>query len=94
MRPLELKLTTKSQEALAGAVRRSAADGHSQVEPRHLLSTLLDQGEGIAAAVLDNLGVDRVALAGAVNAALTATPSASGSSVQSPQLAPLEISLV
>ena len=88
IRPLELKLTTKSQEALAGAVRRAAADGHSQVDPRHLLSTLLDQGEGIAAAVLDNLGVDRVALASAVNAALTATPSASGSSVQSPQLAP------
>ena len=48
-----LQLTTKSQEAIAGAVRRAAADGHSQVEPRHLLSTLLAQADGIAAAVLD-----------------------------------------
>ncbi len=84
----DLQLTTKSQEALAGAVRRAAADGHSQVEPRHLLATLLAQGEGIAAAVLDAVGVDRAALSREVEEALTAAPSAAGSSVQSPQLAP------
>ena len=84
----DLQLTTKSQEAIAGAVRRAAADGHSQVEPRHLLSTLLAQGDGIAAAVLDAVGVERSALAREVEAGLTAAPSAMGASVQSPSLAP------
>ncbi|MFI5040201.1 MAG: Clp protease N-terminal domain-containing protein, partial [Solirubrobacterales bacterium] len=84
----DLQLTTKSQEAIAGAVRRAAADGHSQVEPRHLLSTLLAQGDGIAAAVLDALGVDRAQLAREVDAALAAAPSAMGTSVQTPTLAP------
>jgi ATP-dependent Clp protease ATP-binding subunit ClpB len=83
-----LQLTTKSQEALAGAVRRAAADGHSQVEPRHVLAALLAQGEGIAAAVLDAVGVDRAALTRDVEAALAAAPRASGASVQSPQLSP------
>jgi ATP-dependent Clp protease ATP-binding subunit ClpB len=84
----DLQLTTKSQEALAGAVRRAAADGHSQVEPVHLLATLLAQGEGIAAAVLDGVGADRTVLGRELDVVLAATPSASGSSVQSPQLSP------
>jgi ATP-dependent Clp protease ATP-binding subunit ClpB len=35
------KLTTKSQEALAGAVQGAAAAGHPHVEPVHLLVALL-----------------------------------------------------
>ena len=48
---MDLQLTTKSQEALAGAVRRAATAGQAQVEPLHLLGTLLAQGssgDGIA----------------------------------------------
>ena len=36
-RPMDLKLTTRAQEAMAAAVRRAATDGHPQVEPAHLL---------------------------------------------------------
>ncbi|MFC6236292.1 ATP-dependent chaperone ClpB [Longivirga aurantiaca] len=88
---MDLQLTTKSQEALAGAVRRAATSGQAQVEPLHLLGTLLAQGssgDGIATAVLDKVGVDRAALTTSVNAALDRMPSAMGQTVQSPQLSP------
>jgi len=88
---MDLQLTTKSQEALAGAVRRAATSGQSQVEPLHLLGTLLAQGasgDGIATAVLDKIGVDRAALTTSVNEALDRLPSAHGQTVQSPQLSP------
>ena len=84
----DIKLTTKSQDALGAAVRSAAASGHSQVEPRHLLAALLAQREGIAISVLDALGVDRAAIEQDVRAALAAAPSASGTSVQTPGLSP------
>ena len=89
---MDIALTTKSQEALAGAVRRAAVSGQAQVEPLHLIGTLLAasaSGEGIAAAVLDNVGVDRAALTAEVERALDALPSALGQTVQSPQLSPV-----
>ncbi|MFN8168661.1 MAG: ATP-dependent chaperone ClpB [Candidatus Nanopelagicales bacterium] len=88
---MDIQLTTKSQEALAGAVRRAATSGQAQVEPLHVLGTLLAQsssGEGIAAAVLDKVGADRAELTAAVEKALDALPSAIGQTVQSPQLSP------
>src|SRR6187551_1380926 len=47
-RHMDLKLTTRTQEAMAAAVRRAATDGHPQVEPAHLLAALLDQADGVA----------------------------------------------
>jgi ATP-dependent Clp protease ATP-binding subunit ClpB len=91
MTQMDIQLTTKSQEALAGAVRRAATSGQAQVEPVHLLGTLLAQstsGEGIAAAVLEKVGADRAALTADVQKALDALPSAMGQTVQSPQLSP------
>ena len=88
---MDRQLTTKSQEALAGAVRRAATAGQSQVEPLHLLGTLLAQGasgDGIATAVLDRVGVDRAAMTASVTKALDAMPSAVGQTVQSPGLSP------
>jgi ATP-dependent Clp protease ATP-binding subunit ClpB len=88
---MDLQLTTKSQEALAGAVRRAATSGQAQVEPLHLLGTLLAQGssgDGIATAVLDKVGADRATLTREVEQALDRMPSATGQTVQSPQLSP------
>ncbi len=88
---MEFQFTTKSQEALAGAVRRASLSGQLAVEPLHLLGTLLAQGaegDGIAAAVLDKVGVDRKALTTTVERALAALPSASGDTVQTPQVSP------
>src|SRR4051794_38760088 len=85
-RPMDLKLTTRTQEAMAAAVRRAATDGHPQVEPAHLLAALLDQADGVAPALITALGAGAPALKAAADRSLAALPSASGSSVSSPAL--------
>ena len=77
---MDIQLTTKSNEALGAAVRIASAHGNPQVEPLHLLDSLLQQGEGIATALLDAVGADVPALTAQVRADLRALPSASGSS--------------
>jgi ATP-dependent Clp protease ATP-binding subunit ClpB len=83
---MDLKLTTRTQEAMAAAVRRAATDGHPQVEPAHLLAALLDQPDGVAPALLAAVGADAAAVRAAAERSLNALPSASGSSVSSPGL--------
>jgi ATP-dependent Clp protease ATP-binding subunit ClpB len=83
---MDLKLTTRTQEAMAAAVRRAATDGHPQVEPAHLLAALLDQADGVAPALISALGADATALKAAADRSLAALPTASGSSVSSPAL--------
>ena len=83
---MDISFTTKAQDALGAAVRIAAAQGNPQVEPLHLLDSLLQQGEGIASALLDAVGCDRAALTSSTRAALAALPRASGASVASPQL--------
>ena len=83
---MDLKLTTRTQEAMSAAVRRSATDGHPQVEPAHLLSALLEQSDGVAPALLAAVGADVAAVKSAADRALAALPSASGSSVSTPGL--------
>jgi ATP-dependent Clp protease ATP-binding subunit ClpB len=83
---MDIQFTTKSQDALGAAVRIAAANGNPQVEPLHLLDSLLQQGEGIATALLSAVGVDVAGFTHEVRGALAALPSASGSSVSAPQL--------
>jgi ATP-dependent Clp protease ATP-binding subunit ClpB len=83
---MDLKLTTRTQEAMAAAVRRAATDGHPQVEPAHLLAALLDQADGVAPALIGAVGADVAAVKAAADRSLAALPSASGSSVSSPNL--------
>ena len=83
---MDVQFTTKAQDALGAAVRIAAARGNSQVEPVHLLDSLLQQGEGIATSLLEAVGADPAQLAQQVRTALDALPSASGSSVSAPQL--------
>ena len=83
---MDIQFTTKAQDALGASVRIAAARGNPQVEPLHLLDSLLQQGEGIATALLDAVGVDTRSLTAQVRSALDALPSASGSSVSAPQL--------
>jgi ATP-dependent Clp protease ATP-binding subunit ClpB len=82
---MDLKLTTKAQEAMATAATRAVEAGHPQVEPLHLLAALLHQ-RGVATALLDAVGTDGAALGREIGARLAALPSASGSSVNAPQL--------
>jgi ATP-dependent Clp protease ATP-binding subunit ClpB len=84
---MDLKLTTRSQEAMAAAVRTASTDGHPQVEPAHLLAALLDQRDGVAPAVLRAVGVDVPQLVAATTRTLAALPRATGTSVSTPGLA-------
>ncbi len=84
---MDLKLTTRSQEALAAAVRRASTDGHAQVEPVHLLDALLAQPEGVAQVLLTAVGADVEAVRRATGAALAGMPTASGAAVGQPGLA-------
>ncbi len=78
---MDIQLTTKSQDALGASVRIAAAHGNPSVEPIHILDSLLQQGPGIATALLENLGVNIADLTSSVRAAMQALPSASGSTV-------------
>ena len=50
------KFTIKSQELIQGAQALAGQLGHQQIEPEHLLKTMLDQPEGIARSILQKLG--------------------------------------
>jgi ATP-dependent Clp protease ATP-binding subunit ClpB len=81
------KLTTKSQEALSSAVQRATTSGHPQVEPVHLLLGLLSQADGTTAPLLDTVNADRTALREEAEQLAARLPSASGTTVSSPQVA-------
>ena len=91
---MDIPFTTKSQDALGASVRMAAAAGNPQVEPLHLLDSLLQQGEGIATALLSAVGADVRALTAQVRSALGALPSASGSSMSAPQLSQAALRVV
>ncbi|MEX2290040.1 MAG: ATP-dependent chaperone ClpB [Mycobacteriales bacterium] len=80
------RLTTKSQEAVSTAVRRAAAEGHPEVAPVHLLLALLDQGDGIAPALLQAVGADPAQVRSRAEVLLAALPQASGANVAAPGL--------
>jgi ATP-dependent Clp protease ATP-binding subunit ClpB len=83
---MDIQFTSKAQDALGASVRIAAAQGNPQVEPLHLLDSLLQQGEGIATALLTAVGVDVRSLTSQVRSALQSLPSASGSTVSAPSL--------
>ena len=83
---MDIQFTTKSQDALGAAVRIAAANGNPQVEPIHVLDSLLQLGPGIATALLDAVGADVASLAAKARSAVEALPSAQGSTVAQPSL--------
>ena len=86
---MDIAFTTKGQDAIGASVRIAAAQGNPAVEPIHLLDSLLQQGPGIATALLEHLGVDVSTFMTRVRADMQALPSASGSTVAAPQLSQL-----
>jgi ATP-dependent Clp protease ATP-binding subunit ClpB len=83
---VETRLTTRSQEALSDAVRRTSTQGNPHVEPAHLLAALVAQAEGTARPLLEAVGADPVQVQRAVEGVLAALPSASGATVSQPEL--------
>ncbi len=83
---MELKLTTKSQEALASAVQAATTNGNPNVEPVHLLAALVAQPGGVPSGLLEAVGAQPAAVLQRAKAAIAAIPSVKGSTVAAPQL--------
>jgi ATP-dependent Clp protease ATP-binding subunit ClpB len=76
------RFTQKSQEAIVAAQNLAERNGNSQVEPEHLLLTLLEQSDGVVPQVLTTLNVATGALAQQLRAEIQKLPRVSGSGVQ------------
>jgi len=72
------KYTEKAQEAIVGAQQLAERSGHPQVEPEHLLYTLLTQPGGIVPSLAAKMGRDAAALARDAETLLAKLPSAHG----------------
>jgi ATP-dependent Clp protease ATP-binding subunit ClpB len=83
---MDLKLTTKAEEALSAAVRDAAAAGHPHVEPAHILLALTRQTETTTGPVLEATGSSSAAAAQSATAMLAHTPKVAGPSVTAPGL--------
>jgi ATP-dependent Clp protease ATP-binding subunit ClpB len=81
--------TEKAQEALVGAQRLAGQLNHAQVEPEHLLVTLVEQPEGIVPEVLRKISAEPQRTSAAVRAALARRSQVhgAGSPNASPRLA-------
>ena len=79
------EMTTKAQEAVSSALQAAGAAGNPQVEPIHLLETLIEQREGIALSLLEAVCADARAIGARTRNALVALPSAQGASTGSAQ---------
>ncbi|MGZ6779947.1 MAG: Clp protease N-terminal domain-containing protein, partial [Mycobacterium sp.] len=77
--------TTKTQAALTAALQAATTAGNPQIMPAHLLMALLTQNDGIAAPLLEAVGVEPATVRAEAQRLLDRLPSASGSSSQ-PQL--------
>ena len=72
------KFTEKAQEAVLGAQKLAESMGHAQIEPEHLLISLLEQPEGVAPAVLRKMQADPAELARTMRAEIARGPQAYG----------------
>ena len=52
------RLTVKSRDALAGAEAKARRCSNQEVTSLHLLSTMLDQEDGLTAPLLEQAGID------------------------------------
>ncbi|MDR1427193.1 MAG: ATP-dependent chaperone ClpB [Bifidobacteriaceae bacterium] len=81
----ETQLTTRARQALSDAVQSAAAAGNPQVDPLHLLESLLTQTDGLTRPLLDAAGADAAAIGAETRNALTALPRATGATTAQPQ---------
>ncbi|HEX5018251.1 MAG TPA: ATP-dependent chaperone ClpB [Actinomycetes bacterium] len=80
-----MDFTTRSREALASAQQAAVSAGNPQLEPIHLLAALLSEGDGIPAALLQALGVERADVAAKADAAVARLPRVAGETASGPQ---------
>jgi ATP-dependent Clp protease ATP-binding subunit ClpB len=82
------KFTIKSQELIQNAQSLASSHNHQQIEPEHLLSTMLKEPEGIARAMLDKLGVSTNDISRELSNAIDMLPKVSGSTVGDAYISP------
>ena len=80
------RFTVRSQEALAAAQRLAGARANPEVDPHHLLVSLLEQEGGIVAPVLRRAGGDPEGVRRRANEALDALPTVSGEGTAAPAI--------
>ncbi|AGB20837.1 ATP-dependent chaperone ClpB [Mycobacterium sp. JS623] len=85
--------TTKTQAALTAALQAATAAGNPQITPAHLLMALLTQNDGIAAPLLEAVGVEPATIRAETQRLLDRLPSASGAASQ-PQLSPQSLAAI
>ncbi len=73
------KLTIKASEAISNAVELAENHNNQQVEPDHLVLSLLSQEEGFTKPLLQKLGVNVNALASDIKSNIESLPKVSGS---------------
>ena len=77
------RMTQRVQEALNGAYTRALAEHHTQTSPEHVLGSVLDQADGIAAPLLQKAGIDPAELGRRAERAAAALPRYSGAGAES-----------
>ncbi|MCZ3387330.1 MAG: ATP-dependent chaperone ClpB [Actinomycetia bacterium] len=80
-----LEVTTRSRDALGDAQQAAVAAGNPQLDPVHLLGALLAEDDGIPAALLQAIGIDRGELGATVAAAVARLPHVDGATASGPQ---------
>ncbi len=83
---MESSLTTRSQEALAEAIRLAGQAGHPQVAPAHLAQALLRQSAGTTRPLVQAVGCPPDRALDSLGPILAGLPRVSGSTVGTPQL--------
>src|SRR3990172_896033 len=73
------KFTIKAQEALQEAQSLAEQSGNQELEPEHVLSTLVTQSDGIVPPLLKKLGIDLNLLQSRLQERLNQSPKVSGS---------------
>ncbi|MBC8209170.1 MAG: ATP-dependent chaperone ClpB [Desulfobulbaceae bacterium] len=73
------KFTIKSQEAIQAAQQLAASHNHQEIQPEHLLKTILEQSEGVVTTTLQKMGINLDLLRSATNQLINKLPQVSGS---------------
>ncbi|MCZ3389447.1 MAG: ATP-dependent chaperone ClpB [Actinomycetia bacterium] len=80
-----MDFTTRSREALASAQQAAVSAGNPQLDSIHLLAALLAERDGIPAALLQAIGVDRPDVSARTDAAVSRLPQVAGATASGPQ---------
>ncbi|MEL7500325.1 MAG: ATP-dependent chaperone ClpB [Planctomycetota bacterium] len=78
------KLTTKAQAAIANSQVLAGGKGNVEIQPIHLLHTLLEDNDGIAKAIIEKIGAPLDQLRSIVSSEIDRLPSSTSGSTPAP----------